>query len=93
VASCLFFRKARCAEKRQSAQEIVAQHRGERRRERHGDGKRNAATVQTIERTQEGQVALVQGFEEPALFHGALVLGVAHEGQVRVQDDGQVALL
>ena len=46
---------------------------------------------EAIQHVQERQVRLPERLEEPALLEGSLVLGVAHVGQVRVEDERDVA--
>jgi len=68
------------------AQQRIVQHRRQRRGDRHGDGEGDAVVAQAEERLQQRDVGLGDGFEQPVLFQKVVVLGVAHERQVRVQD-------
>jgi hypothetical protein len=72
------------------AQEGVVEHGDEGGREREGDA-RGVVGVEAVEHGDEGEVALQHGLEEPALLEVVGVLGVAHIGEVRVQDEEDAA--
>ena len=73
------------------AQEIVLQHVAERRCERHGERDRDRVLRESIEHADERQVTLEDGLEQPALLEVTRVLGMAHVGEVRVEDDCEIA--
>ena len=47
--------------------------------------------VERLEDFEQRNVRLRDGFVEPALLEEVLVLRVAHEGEVRVQDEGEAS--
>jgi hypothetical protein len=71
-------------------QQIVVQHGGQRRRDRHGDAIGDALGAQPIESLQQRHVRFADGFEQPVLFQKVVVLRVTHERQVGVQDQRDV---
>jgi hypothetical protein len=71
-------------------QEIVREHRDERRRERDGAAEGNPVGDQALERLQERQIGARDAFVEPLLLHYRRIFGVTHEGEVSVQDERQV---
>ena len=74
------------------AEELVAQHRRERRREAHRERERHPLVGEPVEDVDQRQVALDERLVEPPLLEVPRVLRVAHEGQVRVEDDREVAV-
>ena len=72
-------------------QEIVGEHRDERRRERDRAAVRDAVGDQTLEHLQERQVRSGDAFVEPLLLHHRWVLGMPDERQVGVQDEREVS--
>jgi hypothetical protein len=74
-----------------ATQQLVVEHRRERRRDRHGDAEPDALFAQAEERLQQRHVGLGDRLEEPVLLEEVVVLGVAHERQVRVQHQAEVA--
>ena len=74
------------------AEELVLHHGRERRRHAHRQRERHPLVGDAVERVEERQVALDERLVEPALLEVPRVLRVAHEGKVRVKDEGEVAL-
>ena len=73
------------------AEEVVGEHGRERRRDGDGEADADAVGREAVEHVEERQVRLPERLVEPALFEGPRVLGVAHPGQVRVEDERDVA--
>ena len=73
------------------AQQFVLQHGAKRGRNAHRDAERHAIVDQPLHHSEERDVGLGDGFEEPALFKKFLVLGMTNERQVRVEDERQGA--
>jgi hypothetical protein len=73
------------------AEERVLQHRRQGRRDAHRQREGHAVVRQAVERVEERQVTLDDRLVEPALLEVPGVLGMPHERQVRVKDEGQVA--
>ena len=72
-------------------EQVVGQHRDQRRRQRHRHAEGNAIGDQPLEDLQQRQIGAGDGLEEPALLHDRRVLGVANEGQVRVKDQREIS--
>jgi hypothetical protein len=72
-------------------QQRIAQHRAQRRRQRHRQARVHAVALPAVHHLQERQVGFGDGFEQPAFLQKLFVLRMAHERQVRVEDDGKVA--
>jgi hypothetical protein len=68
------------------AEEIVFEHRRERRSDAHRQGEGNALARHAIERVEERQVALDEGLVEPALLEVTRVFRVAHPRKVGVKN-------
>ena len=68
------------------AQQLVVQHRNERRRDRHRELERHAVAHEPVHHFDERNVSLGDGFEEPVLFVEFFVLRMPDERQMRVQD-------
>ena len=73
------------------AEHLVPEHRQERRRERDRQRRLDPLGFKPIEHLDDRQVALDQRLVEPALLERARVLRVAHVGQVRVEQERDVA--
>ena len=71
-------------------EQIVRQHRDERRRQRDRHAVRYAVRHQPLEDLQQRQVSPGDGLVQPALLHDRRVLGVADEREVRVQDESEI---
>ena len=65
----------------------VGEHLAERRRDVHGEARRGSAFVKILEDEDEGQINFRDSFVEPVFFEKFGVLRMAHEGQVRVEDE------
>ena len=90
VAPQLFFREgATEVEVANTArlQQSVGQHVEERRTDREGEAVGQVIDDQAVENAQQRDVGFGDCLEEPALLEEVIVLRVAHEGQVRVQDE------
>ena len=72
-------------------EQLVAQHRHQRRRHRERDAERDVLVGGPVEDPQQRQVGLGDGLVEPVLLQEVLVLRVAHEGEVGVQVERDVA--
>ena len=72
-------------------EQVVRHHRQERRAEAHREAEVDPVLAEPLEGEQERRVRLGDRLEEPLLLHVRGRLGMAHEGQVRVQDQGEVA--
>ncbi len=75
-----------------SAEERVFEHRREGRGHAHRQGEGDSVAREPIECVEQRQVALDERLVEPAFLEVASVLGVAHEGEVRMQHQREVAL-
>ncbi len=73
-------------------EQIVGHHAQERRAHREGDSKVDVVTDESFESEQQGRIGFGDRLEEPLLFHVGGGLGVAHERQVRVQHESEVAV-
>ncbi len=69
----------------------VGEHLAERGRDGQGEARRDALVAQLAKDGDERQVDFGDRFEEPVLFEEFGVLGVAHEGEMRVEDKAEVA--
>ena len=67
-------------------EQIVGEHRDERRRQRHRAPIRDVIVDQALEHLQQRQVRARDGLVQPLLLHHRRIFGVAHEGEVRVQN-------
>ena len=70
----------------------VLQHGAERRGEGQGEAGVNAVGQPAVHDLDQGHVGLGDGLKKPVLLEKFLVLRVAHKRQVRVQQEGKVAL-
>ena len=73
-------------------EQIVGHHRQERRAEAQGDTEIDVVAGEALEGQEEGRVGLRDRLEEPFLLHVRGGLGVTDERQVRVKDDGKIAV-
>ena len=69
-----------------AAQQLVLQHRAERRRDRHRQLERHAIAQQPLHHRDERDVGFGDRFEEPVFLEELVVLRMAHERQVRVKN-------
>ena len=74
------------------AQQRVEQHRAQGRRERKRQARVHAVAPPAFQRLQQRQVGFGDGFKQPGFLQEFFVLGMPHKRQVRVQDEGQIAL-
>ena len=74
------------------SQQLIQQHRAERGREREGETRVKLVALPVPDDLDQGQVGLGDGLEQPAFFEKFFMLRMPHERQVRVQDDGEIAL-
>ena len=72
-------------------QQRIAEHGGQRRRDRHGQPPIAAVALEAVEDVQERDVRFGDGFVEPVFFKEIVVLGMADEGQVGVERQAQIA--
>src|ERR1043166_775605 len=72
-------------------QQRVLQHLAKRRSQSQRDRRGHAIALPAFEHLQQGQVALRNGFEQPAFFEELFVLRMAHERQMSVEDEREVA--
>jgi hypothetical protein len=73
------------------AQKRIAQHCAQRGRYRQSDLEANAPPKQSLHHLQQRYVALADRLEKPVFLVKRLVLGMAYEWQVRVEDEGERA--
>ncbi len=73
-------------------QKLVAQHRGQRRRDRHGQPEIAAVVEQPVHHVDERDVGLGDRLVEPILLEELLVLGMTDEGKMRVKDESEITL-
>ena len=71
-------------------QQRVAEHGGQRRRDRHGQPPVDAVALEAVEDFEQRDVGLGDGLVEPVFFEEVVVLGMADEGQVGVQDQAEI---
>ena len=72
-------------------QQRIAEHRRQRRRHRHGQPPIDAVALQALEHFQQRDVRFGDGLVEPIFFEEILVFGMAHERQMSVQDEAEIA--
>src|SRR5450432_273046 len=72
-------------------EEVVGQHRDERRRQRDRAAVRDLVADEAVEDLHERQVRARDGLVEPLLFHDRRILGVTDEREMGVQDEREVA--
>ena len=68
-------------------EQLVAQHRAERRSERHREPEGDALVRQSPHHAQQRQVGFGDGFEEPIFLEKILVLRMPDERQMRVEEE------
>jgi len=73
-------------------EERVREHRAERRRQRHREAEVDAVVEQPVHHVDERDVGLGDRLVEPVLLEEVLVLRMPDEGEVRVEDQREVAL-
>src|SRR5438045_1911700 len=71
-------------------QQLVLQHRAQRRRERHGELERHMVVHQPLHHLQKRDVSLRDRFEEPVFLEKMFVLRMPDERQVRVQNEREM---
>jgi hypothetical protein len=72
-------------------QEVVGEHRDEGRGKGDGAAEGNPVPSETLEHLEEREVRVYDGLVEPPLLHYRRVVRVADEGQMSVQQEGEVA--
>ena len=72
-------------------QEVVGEHRDERRRERDGAAVGHAVGDEALEHLHERQVGAGDPLVEPLLLHHRGVLGMPDERQVGVEDEREIS--
>ena len=70
-------------------EQLVAEHRAERRRERHREPEGDAFVRQPAHHAQERQIGFGDGFEEPVFLEKILVLRMPDEWQMRVEEESE----
>ena len=73
-------------------QQRIEQHRAQRRRERERQPRVHAVAQPAVHDLDQRDVGFGDGFEEPVFLQKFFVLRMAHERQMRVEDEGEVAL-
>ena len=73
-------------------QQRIEQHRAERRREREREPGVHAVALPALHRPEQRQIGFGDGLEQPVLLEKLLVLRMPDERQVRVKDEGEIAL-
>ncbi len=72
-------------------QKFVAQHRAERRGERHRETMSHALLRQSPQHAKEWKVGFGQGLEEPVFLEEILVFRVPDERKMGVQNEGEMS--
>ena len=70
-------------------QQRIAEHGGQRRRDRHGQPPVGPVALQTVEHFQQRDVGLGDGLVEPVFLEEIVVFGMADKGQMGVQDQAR----
>ncbi len=73
-------------------QKLVAQHRGQRRRDRHGEPEIATVVDQPVHHVDQRNVGLRDRFVEPIFFEEFVVLGVPDEREMRVKNESEITL-
>ena len=74
------------------AQHRIKEHGAQCRRQGQGHVRRDAVPFPTFQNLDDRQVGFRDGFKQPGFLQKFFVLGMAHIGQVRVENDGQITL-
>ena len=74
------------------AEQRVVEHGAERGREREREGRVHAVAPPAVQHVNQREIGFGDGFEQPAFFQELFMFRVAHKGQMRVQDDGEITL-
>ena len=69
------------------AQQRIEQHRAKRRRKRERQPRVNAVALPAFQNLDERDVGFGDGLEEPVFLQKLFVFRMAHERQMRVQDE------
>ena len=72
-------------------EQVVGQHRDQRRRQRHGRAVRDVIGDQPLEHLHQRQVRPGDRLVEPLLLHHRRIFGVTDERQVGVQDEREIS--
>ena len=70
------------------AQQRVAQHGAQRRRERQRQGRVHAVAPPAFHDLEQRKIGFGDGFKQPAFLQKLFMFRMAHKRQVRVQDEG-----
>ena len=73
-------------------QQRVEQHRAERRREGEREARVHAVALPAFHDLDQRDVGFGDGFEQPVFLQKFFVLRMPHKRQMRVQDEGKIAL-
>jgi hypothetical protein len=73
-------------------QQLVAQHRGQRRRDRHGQAEIAAVIQQPVHHVDQRDIRLRDRLVEPVLLKKLVVFGMPDKRQVGVQDQREITL-
>ena len=73
-------------------QQRVEQHRAKRGRERQREARVHAVAQPAVHDLNQRDVSLGDGLEEPVFLEKLFVLRMAHERQMRVEDEREIAL-
>ena len=72
-------------------EQVVGEHRDERRRQRNRAAVGDVVRLQTLEHLQERQVGTRDGLVKPLLLHHRRIFRVTNEGKVGVQNQREVS--
>jgi hypothetical protein len=73
------------------AQKLILEHRGKRRRNRHREFERHSIVHESLHHAKQRNVGLGDRLKKPLFLEEMLVLRMANEGEMRVQDEGEMA--
>jgi hypothetical protein len=71
-------------------EQFIGQHRGQRRGDGHGQAKRDTLACQPFHHCDQRDVRFGDRLVQPMLLEHVFMLGMPHEGQMRVQDQTQI---
>ncbi len=71
-------------------QERIGEHGGQRRRHRHGQAPVGAVAFEAVHHFQQRDIGFGDGLVEPVFLEEIVVLGMADEGQMGVQDQTKI---
>ena len=73
-------------------EEFVAQHGGQRRRDRHGEAEVAVVVDEAVHHVDERNVGFRDGLVEPVFFEELVVFRMPNEGEMGVEDEREVTL-